>query len=90
NSTSASLAGELPPLPQSIIGNKTACYDMMYGAKPTAFNQWVLQQGAAQVIDGLGMLVGQAAKSFVLWRGVEPDTSGVLKLLRDKLQADAQ
>ena len=90
NSTSASLAGELPPLPQSIIGNKTACYDMMYGAKPTAFNQWAVQQGAAQVIDGLGMLVGQAAKSFALWRGVEPDTSGVLKLLRDKLQADAQ
>lgn len=90
NSTSASLAGELPPLSQSIIGNKTACYDMMYGAKPTAFNQWALQQGAAQVIDGLGMLVGQAAKSFALWRGVEPDTSGVLKLLRDKLQVDAQ
>lgn len=88
NSTSASLAGELPPLPQSIIGSTTVCYDMMYGAMPTAFNQWALQQGAAKVIDGLGMLVGQAAKSFALWRTVEPDTAMVLKLLREKLQLD--
>lgn len=88
NSTSASLAGELPPLPDSIIGRATVCYDMMYGAKPTAFNQWALQQGAAKVIDGLGMLVGQAAKSFALWRTVEPDTTVVLNLLREKLSSD--
>ncbi|GIU05772.1 shikimate dehydrogenase [Shewanella glacialipiscicola] len=88
NSTSASLAGELPPVPARIITTKTVCYDMMYGASVTAFNQWSLFQGAAKVIDGLGMLVGQAAKSFTLWRGVEPDTQVVLSLLRDKLMAE--
>ncbi|MGI1988875.1 shikimate dehydrogenase [Shewanella glacialipiscicola] len=88
NSTSASLAGELPPVPARIITTKTVCYDMMYGASVTAFNQWSLFQGAAKVIDGLGMLVGQAAKSFTLWRGVEPDTQVVLNLLRDKLMAE--
>ena len=88
NSTSASLAGELPPLPAHIITTQTVCYDMMYGASVTAFNQWALSQGAARVIDGLGMLVGQAAKSFTLWRGVEPDTKVVLTLLRDKLMAE--
>lgn len=96
NSTSASLTGELLPLPESIIASTSVCYDMMYGAMPTAFNQWGLQQGAAKVIDGLGMLVGQAAKSFALWRTVEPDTAAVLavlsllreRLLREKLQAD--
>ncbi|MGI2142434.1 shikimate dehydrogenase [Shewanella baltica] len=88
NSTSASLAGELPPLPAHIITTQTVCYDMMYGASVTAFNQWALSQGAAQVIDGLGMLVGQAAKSFTLWRGIEPDTQVVLTLLRDKLMAE--
>lgn len=88
NSTSASLAGELPPLPAHIITTQTVCYDMMYGASVTAFNQWALSQGAAKAIDGLGMLVGQAAKSFTLWRGVEPDTQVVLTLLRDKLMAE--
>ncbi|SUI89310.1 shikimate dehydrogenase [Shewanella morhuae] len=88
NSTSASLAGELPPVPAHIITTQTVCYDMMYGASMTAFNQWALSQGAAKVIDGLGMLVGQAAKSFTLWRGVEPDTQVVLSLLRDKLMAE--
>lgn len=87
NSTSASLVGELPPLPTHII-TQTVCYDMMYGASVTAFNQWALSQGAAKVIDGLGMLVGQAAKSFTLWRGIEPDTQVVLTLLRDKLMAE--
>lgn len=88
NSTSASLAGELPPVPAHIITTQTVCYDMMYGASVTAFNQWALSQGAAKVIDGLGMLVGQAAKSFTLWRGIEPDTQVVLTLLRDKLKAE--
>ncbi|MGL5360185.1 MAG: shikimate dehydrogenase [Shewanella sp.] len=88
NSTSASLAGELPPVPAHIVTKQTVCYDMMYGASNTAFNQWALSQGAAKVIDGLGMLVGQAAKSFTLWRGVEPDTQIVLTLLRNKLLAE--
>lgn len=90
NSTSSSLTGELPPLPESIIDCNTTCYDMMYGSRLTAFNQWALQQGAAKVVDGLGMLVGQAAKSFALWRGIEPDISLVLKLLREKLRKDAK
>ncbi|WP_037459784.1 shikimate dehydrogenase [Shewanella sp. HN-41] len=88
NSTSASLAGELPPVPAHIITRQTACYDMMYGASVTTFNQWALSQGAVKVIDGLGMLVGQAAKSFTLWRGIEPDTQAVLDLLRNKLMAE--
>lgn len=88
NSTSASLAGELPPVPAHIVSTQTVCYDMMYGASITTFNQWALAQGAAKVIDGLGMLVAQAAKSFTLWRGIEPDTQVVLTLLRDKLKAE--
>lgn len=85
NSTSSSLSGEVPKLPSAIIGCATVCYDMMYGKEITAFNLWAKQMGAMQVIDGLGMLVGQAAKSFALWRGVEADVEPVLIALRQQL-----
>lgn len=85
NGTSASLQGELPPLPDSIVHNNTCCYDMMYAKETTVFNQWGLSHGAAKAIDGLGMLVEQAAAQFEIWRGVRPDTANVLELLRDDM-----
>ena len=86
NGTSASLQGELPPLPDSLINadGSTVCYDMLYGAEPTPFMQWAAVRGA-KVSDGLGMLVGQAAESFALWRGVRPETAPVISRLRAKL-----
>ncbi|CAI8167816.1 MAG: Shikimate dehydrogenase (NADP(+)) [Cellvibrionales bacterium UBA7375] len=86
NGTSAGLQGELPPLPDSLIDTNgtTACYDMLYGAEPTPFIQWAAQRGA-QVSDGLGMLVGQAAESFALWRGERPETAPVIANLRAQL-----
>ena len=86
NGTSASLAGELPPLDPSLIRpGHTVCYDMMYGKEPTAFNRWAAEHGAAQCLDGLGMLVEQAAEAFFLWRGVRPDSAPVLAELRRQL-----
>ena len=88
NGTSAGLQGDLPPLPDSLIdaNSVTACYDMLYGAKPTPFMQWAAQRGA-KVSDGLGMLVGQAAESFALWRGIRPETAPVIASLRAQLGA---
>ena len=86
NGTSAGLQGDLPPLPDSLINAEgtTAGYDMLYGAEPTPFMQWASERGA-QVSDGLGMLVGQAAESFALWRGVRPETAPVIASLRSQL-----
>jgi shikimate dehydrogenase len=86
NATSASLAGELPPLPVGLVTPETRVYDMMYGAKPTAFLSWAQEQGAAHLADGLGMLVGQAAEAFYLWRGVRPQTAPVIEALRAELR----
>ncbi|HUE92543.1 shikimate dehydrogenase [Pseudomonas sp.] len=83
NGTSASLAGELPPIAASLIQpGHTVCYDMMYAKEPTAFNRWAFDQGAARTLDGLGMLVEQAAEAFYLWRGVRPHSAPVLAELR--------
>ncbi|EGH97734.1 shikimate dehydrogenase [Pseudomonas syringae] len=88
NATSASLAGELPPISPSLIQpGATFCYDMMYSKAPTAFCRWATEQGAAQSVDGLGMLVEQAAEAFLLWRGVRPDSAPVLAELRRLLAA---
>ncbi len=85
NGTSASLQGELPPLPEHIIAPAAWCYDMMYGANPTPFMLWANLHGAAHALDGLGMLVEQAAEAFLLWRGVRPQTIPVIKSIRDGL-----
>ncbi|ACE84806.1 shikimate dehydrogenase [Cellvibrio japonicus] len=85
NGTSASLHGELPPLPDNLLNPGACCYDMMYGAEPTVFLQWAQQQGAAHTADGLGMLVGQAAEAFYLWRQIRPEVVPVLTALRRQL-----
>ena len=82
NGTSASLSGDVPPLSVVAIGAETICYDMMYNKEETVFNQWARTHGAAECIDGLGMLVEQAAEAFFIWRDVRPDTSELIETLR--------
>lgn len=81
NATSASLAGELAPVPPVAFGASTLAYDLMYAAAPTPFMVFAASHGA-QVRDGLGMLVEQAAEAFAVWRGVRPDTAPMFSLLR--------
>ncbi len=86
NSTSASLGGELPHISTAIFTDKSVAYDMMYGKGLTIFNHWAVENGCAHAYDGLGMLVGQAAESYLLWRGYRPGTKQVLSELRRNLE----
>ncbi len=86
NGTSASLQGQLPPLPDGLLVDGGWCYDMMYASTATVFVQWAQSQRAAFALDGLGMLVEQAAESFYLWRGVRPETAPVIQQVRELLQ----
>ncbi|MFQ5468870.1 MAG: shikimate dehydrogenase [Gammaproteobacteria bacterium] len=85
NGTSASLQGETLPLPESILDKDCWCYDLMYAKENTVFLDWASRHGAEILVDGLGMLVEQAAESFYQWRGVRPETVNVIKDIRAAL-----
>ena len=80
NATAAGVGGGKAPVPDSVFAAGMLAYDMMYG-KATPFMQAATARGA-RVSDGLGMLVEQAAESFLLWRGVRPHTAQVIAKLR--------
>jgi shikimate dehydrogenase len=84
NATSIGVSGDVPenlwpPRPFAAGG---LAYDLVYADVPTPFLRWASQQSAERTADGLGMLIEQAAESFVLWRGVRPQTSPVFAMLR--------
>jgi shikimate dehydrogenase len=81
NATSAGLSDSSLPLPAGIFAPGALAYDMMYG-RETPFMVFARAHGAAQIADGLGMLVEQAAEAFMLWRGVRPQTAPVIAQLR--------
>ncbi|OAT27349.1 shikimate 5-dehydrogenase I alpha [Proteus myxofaciens ATCC 19692] len=85
NASSSSMTEDLPPVPNSVYGFETACYDLYYQAGITSFLYNALKHGSTQLSDGLGMLVGQAAYAFELWYDFVPDINPVLTLLREKL-----
>ena len=81
NATSASLAGDLPELPEALLASDGICYDLAYGKEPTPFVRWGKQAGASASVDGIGMLVEQAAEAFFLWRNIRPMTAPVISAL---------
>jgi shikimate dehydrogenase len=88
NATSSSLTDALPlPMSTEKFSADSLAYDMMYGKEPTAFMTWALGHGAARASDGLGMLVEQAAESYVQWRGSLPQAAPIIALLRAELAA---
>jgi shikimate dehydrogenase len=85
NATSAGLSGVSLPISDQTIKSANTCYDMVYGKEPTAFLKQAKLLAVKNIIDGLGMLVGQAAESFHLWNNIRPDVEPVLMSLRAQL-----
>lgn len=87
NATAAGLGGEVAAVSPAVT-REAFCYDLMYAppgkdaSGTTAFCAWASRHGARRAVDGLGMLVEQAALAFAIWRGVEPATAPVLDALR--------
>jgi shikimate dehydrogenase len=87
NGTASSLSNAAPKIDPETFDDCKLAYDLVYDARPTPFMQLARQGGAAKVSDGLGMLVEQAAESFLLWRGVRPQTAAIFLELRRRLDA---
>lgn len=85
NGSSAGFHGEAPPLPERIPGEGARAYDMSYGRPAQPFMRLCAARGVAQCSDGLGMLVEQAAESFLIWRGVRPQTEELITRLRKEV-----
>ncbi len=81
NATSASLVGELPPVPASVFTRCSLAYELAYGKGLTPFLRLAHNTGVKQLADGVGMLAEQAAEAFAWWRGVRPDTRAVIEKL---------
>jgi shikimate dehydrogenase len=84
NATSASTKGEGLPLPQSLVKG-SVCYDLAYGKNAAAFLLWAKEHGASLTLDGIGMLVEQAAEQFFIWHQKMPETHSVIQQLREHL-----
>ena len=77
NSTTTSLTGSKPPLPDAVFDGAALAYDLVYGKGLTPFLAQAQARGV-RVADGVGMLVEQAAEAFDWWRGKRPDTTPVI------------
>ncbi|WP_028389474.1 shikimate dehydrogenase [Legionella fairfieldensis] len=86
NATATDSSKEKLPLPSVILRPATFCYDLTYCLKnPTSFIQWANYHGK-QAVDGLGMLVEQAAESFFIWHDYKPETIPVIRQLTKSRQ----
>ena len=89
NATSAGHQGASLVLPSSIVASRALCYDLSYGKATFGFLAWARSAGAGHAIDGLGMLVEQAAEAFRIWHGQRPETDAIYAELRAYLPGDA-
>ena len=89
NATAAGHDRSTLDLPLALVAPRALCYDLSYGAAAFAFTAWARAAQAGQALDGLGMLVEQAAESFAIWHGERPDTDVVYAELRAELPLHA-
>jgi shikimate dehydrogenase len=89
NATASGLQGAAPALPSGLYASRAIAYDMMYKPFLTPFMQQAQADGATISVNGLGMLISQAAESFFLWHGVRPNINPVLIQLQQELTSSS-
>ncbi|MCK7594232.1 shikimate dehydrogenase [Pseudomarimonas salicorniae] len=82
NATSATRHGGALKLPFGLASPRFVVVDLNYGEAAAPFLSWGRAAKAEAAIDGLGMLVEQAAEAFQRWHGRRPDTDDLYASLR--------
>ena len=86
NATSVGMDGVSLPIPSSVVlPEKLLVADVIYQPFETPFLNWARNQGN-HAVNGLGMLLYQAAEAFQLWTGKEMPTDQIWELLKQKYQ----
>ncbi len=78
NATSSGLYAQDLPLPHTVFAPSAVAYELTYGKGLTPFLRQARDAGVCHLVDGVGMLVEQAAEAFAWWRGVRPETRAVI------------
>ena len=81
NASSSGHRGQEIAMHENLFGKNSTCYDLNYGVAHDSCRTWC-EARDIRVLDGLGMLIEQAAESFALWTGFRPDTAPVHHALR--------
>jgi shikimate dehydrogenase len=85
NTTSVGMDGVSLPIPETLkLPEQMLVADVIYQPIETPFLRWAKLQGH-QTVNGLGMLVYQAAESFELWTGKTVPTELILSKLKEKI-----
>ena len=78
NATSQGMNQNSFDLPPEIFCDDSIFYDLSYGKASTNMKNWA-EENNIKFFDGLGMLIEQAADSFLIWEGERPNTTEELR-----------
>jgi len=81
NATSLGHHGQAPLLVPSVFAPGAVCYDLNYSNAGLPLKK-LCEQMNRPYIDGMGMLVEQAAKGYRIWTGKQPDSRVVIDACR--------
>ena len=78
NATSQGMSQKSFDFTKRVFNDGSILYDLSYGNASKNIKDWAIEN-KIQFFDGLGMLIEQAADSFLIWEGERPNTFEELK-----------
>src|SRR5690606_36020949 len=87
NGTSAGRGDGARQSPFGLVTPRSSAVALSYGDAAIGFLAWARAAKCHEAVDGLGMLIEQAAESFAIWHGKRPDTDELYRELGENSPA---